>query len=213
MAAAADRQPALEPAREPAPPAKVASVEELYLIGRHLEQYRHATRSPEPYWSEALARDPGHAPTHTALGARRYRQGRFAEAEHHLRSAVTRLTTLNPNPEVGEAHYLLGLTLVRLGRDEEAYAAFAKSTWLAAWVAPGNHQLALIDARHGRHALALERAEAALRARPDQLQVRDLAVLLLRRLGRNAEAEQLLAETLRTGPPGSLGAASRRRPG
>jgi tetratricopeptide (TPR) repeat protein len=200
LAPAADSQHALKPAREPAPPAKVASVEELYLIGRHLEQYRHATRSPEPYWFEALARDPGHASTHTALGARRYRQGRFAEAEHHLRSAVTRLTTLNPNPEVGEAHYLLGLTLVRLGREEEAYTALAKCTWLAAWVAPGNHQLALIDARHGRHAVALERAEAALRARPDQLQVRDLAVLLLRRLGRNAEAEQLLAETLRLDP-------------
>ena len=75
VAAAPDSQPDLEPAREPAAPAKVASVEELYLIGRHLEQYRHATRSPEPYWAEALARDPGHAPTHTALGARRYRQG------------------------------------------------------------------------------------------------------------------------------------------
>ena len=199
-AAATESQLALEPAHEPAPPAEVASVEELYLIGRHLEQYRHATRSPEPYWSEALARDQGHAPTHTALGARRYRQGLFPEAERHLRSAVTQLTTHNPNPEVGEAHYLLGLTLVRLGRDAEAYAALAKCTWLAAWAASGNHQLALIDARHGRHALALERAEAALRARPDQLQVRDLAVLLLRRLGRNADAEQLLAETLRMDP-------------
>jgi tetratricopeptide (TPR) repeat protein len=200
VAAPTDSEPDLEPAREPALPAKVASVEELYLIGRHLEQYRHATRSPEPYWAEALARDPGHAPTHTALGARRYRQGRFSEAEHHLRSAVTRLTTLNPNPEVGEAHYLLGLTLVRLDRDDDAYAAFAKSTWLAAWVAPGNHQLALIDARHRRTALALERAQTALRAQPDQLQVRDLAVLLLRRLGRNAEAEQLLIETLGLDP-------------
>ena len=51
--------------------------------------------------------------------------------------AVDRLTSLNPNPEVGEAHYLLGLTLSRLGRDDEAYAAFAKATWLDAWVAAG----------------------------------------------------------------------------
>ena len=41
------------------PPAEIASVEELYLIGRHLEQYRHATRSPEPYWPEALTPRPG----------------------------------------------------------------------------------------------------------------------------------------------------------
>ncbi|PZG01094.1 DUF5107 domain-containing protein [Micromonospora deserti] len=189
-----------QPAREPAPPAVIASVEELYLTGRHLEQYRHATRSPEPYWKEALSRDPGHAPTHTALAARRYGQARFAEAEEHLRSAVSRLTALNPNPESGEAHYLLGLTLTRLGRDDEAYAAFAKATWVDAWAGPGNHQMAVIDARHGRDARALERAAEALRTRPDQLQVRDLIVVLLRRLGRVAEADQLLAETLALDP-------------
>jgi len=189
-----------EPAREPAQPREIGSVEELYLTGCHLTQYRHATRSPEPYWQEALTRDRGHSPTHSALAARRYRQGRFEEALQHLQAAVARLTTLNPNPEDGRAHYLLGLTLVRLGRDDEAYAAFAKSTWLDAWVAAGSHQMAIIDARHGRDDLALERATAALRARPDQLQVRDLCVVLLRRLGRMDQAERLLAQTLALDP-------------
>ena len=192
--------PAIEPAREPAPPGEVGSVEELYLIGRHLEQYRHATRSPEAYWREALSRDHGHSRTHTALGAKRYREARFDEALQHLEAAVARLTTLNPNPEDGRAHYMLGLTLVRLGRDGEAYAAFAKSTWLDAWVAAGSHQMAIIDARHGRDDLALERAMAAVRARPDHLQVRDLCVVLLRRLGRTDEAEHLLTETLALDP-------------
>jgi tetratricopeptide (TPR) repeat protein len=189
-----------QPAREPAPPAEIGSVEELYLTGRHLEQYRHATRSPEPYWNEALSRDPGHAATHTALAARRYGEARFLEAEQHLRAAVARLTALNPNPDSGEAHYLLGLTLARLGRDDEAYAAFAKATWVDALAGPGNHQMAVIDARHGRDARALERAAEALRARPDQLQVRDLIVVLLRRAGHIAQAEQLLAETLALDP-------------
>jgi tetratricopeptide (TPR) repeat protein len=189
-----------EPAREPAAPPDVASVEELYLVGRHLEQYRHATRSPEPYWNEALTRDPGHAPTHTALGARRYREGRFEAALRHLKAAVTRLSMLNPNPEVGEAHYLLGLTLARLGSDDEAYAAFAKSTWLHAWVAAGNLQMAVIDARHGRDGRGLERVRAALRAQPDHLQARDLAVVLLNRLGRQEEAEGLLVATLARDP-------------
>ena len=35
------------PATEPAPPAQIDTVEELYLTGLHLEQYRHATRAPE----------------------------------------------------------------------------------------------------------------------------------------------------------------------
>lgn len=190
----------VQPALEPAPSAEIGSVEELYLTGRHLEQYRHATRSPEPYWKEALSRDPGHAATHTALAARRYGEARFPEAEQHLRAAVARLTALNPNPDNGEAHYLLGLTLVRLGRDDEAYAAFAKATWVDALAGPGNHQMAVIDARCGRDDQALDRATEALRARPDQLQVRDLMVVLLRRMERIAQAEQFLAETLALDP-------------
>ena len=141
----ADHPPTTEAARQPPAPAAVTTVEELYLIGRHLEQYRHATCSPEPYWWEALSRDPGHAATHVALAARRYREARYSVALEHLTAAVARLTTLNPNPETGAAHYLLGLTLARLGRDDEAYAAFAKATWLDAWVAAGNHQLAVLD--------------------------------------------------------------------
>ncbi len=191
---------AIEPAREPAPPAQIGSVEELYLVGRHLEQYRHATRSPEPYWTEALLRDPGHAASHTALAARRYREACFDAAETHCRAAIARLTMLNPNPETGDAHYLLGLTLLRLGRDDEAYEAFGKATWLDAWVAAGSLQMAMIDARHGRNATAWERVRAALAARPDQLRSRDLAVVILRRLGRTDEADALLAETLTIDP-------------
>lgn len=35
------------------------TVEELYLTGQHIEQYRHATYRPDPYYLEALKRDPG----------------------------------------------------------------------------------------------------------------------------------------------------------
>ncbi len=48
-------------ATEPLAPREISSADELYLTGAHLEQYRHATRSPEPYWREALRRDPGDA--------------------------------------------------------------------------------------------------------------------------------------------------------
>src|SRR5829696_944558 len=55
-----------EAAKEPPPPEAITSAEELYLTGLHLEQYRHATRSPEPYWQEAVQRDPGDARCNTA---------------------------------------------------------------------------------------------------------------------------------------------------
>jgi tetratricopeptide (TPR) repeat protein len=187
-------------AAEPLPPADIGSVEELYLVGRHLLQYRHATRSPEPYWHEALRRDPGHAASHTALGALRYTQGRFAAAEEHLRAAIARLTRLNPNPVEGEPHYLLGLTLQRLRRDEEAYAALSKAGWLRDWNAAASLQLAAIDARARRNVLALSRVEDALRSEPENLRSRNLRVILLRRLGRTSEADAALAATLALDP-------------
>ena len=190
----------VKPSVEPASPAEIGSVEELYLTGRHLEQYRHATRSPEPYWNEAVTRDPGHWASHVALADRRYREARYAEAEVHLRAAIARLTMLNPNPEVGDAHYLLGLVLVRLGREDEAYDAFAKAAWLEAWAPAATLQTALIDARRGENEAALRSARTVVDARPGHLQARNLAVILLRRLGRGEEAEQLLTASLAVDP-------------
>ncbi len=56
-------------ASEPPPPEEIASADELYFTGLHLEQYRHATRSPILYWQEALCRDPGDARCNLAVGA------------------------------------------------------------------------------------------------------------------------------------------------
>lgn len=184
------------PAREPSDPSEIETVDELYLTGVHLEQYRHPTRSPEPYWSEALRRDPGHVNTNTGLGHRRYRQGLFTAAEQHLRTAIERLTMLNPNPADSEPYYLLGLTLIRLGRDADAYAALAKATWNRAWCGSGNYQLARIDARHGRDTDALQRVDEALRAEPGHLQARDLKIILLGRLGHPDAATNLLDDTI-----------------
>jgi hypothetical protein len=54
-----DETPAiLSPATPALPPQDIASNEELFLNGLHLEQYRHATYAPEPYYAEALRRGP-----------------------------------------------------------------------------------------------------------------------------------------------------------
>lgn len=188
------------PATEPPPPADIAGVEELYLTGVHLEQYRHATRSPEPYWAEALRRDPDHAPTNTALAARRYRAGHYAEAERLLRRAVARLTLRNANPADTTAHYYLGLTLARRGDHEGAYGAFTKATWNRAWRAPAGYRAACLDAAAGRTRAALDRLADVLRAEPEHLQARSLLVIMLRRAGRTDEAESMLGQTRRLDP-------------
>jgi tetratricopeptide (TPR) repeat protein len=185
------------PATEPPAPADIPSADELYITGLHLEQYRHATRSPVSYWGEALRRDPLDARCNNAMGLWRLRRGEFDLAEAHFRKAIERLTRRNSNPYDGEAYYNLGLCLRFSGRDDEAYAAFYKATWNQAWAAAGYHALGEIDCTRKDWAGALEHLDRSLRFDTDHLRARDLKVLVLRMLGDYGGAASLLQETLR----------------
>lgn len=188
------------PATEPPQPADIASADELYVTGLHLEQYRHATRNPEPYWREALRRDPADSRCNNALGLWHLRRGEFAQAEAHFRKAIERLTLRNANPYDGEPLYNLGLALRFLGREEEAYAAFYKATWNQAWQAAGYHQIAELDCVRQNWNLALEHIDRSLRLNTENLRARNLRVLALRKLGLHAQAEETLKSTLALDP-------------
>jgi tetratricopeptide (TPR) repeat protein len=189
-----------ETATEPPAPDEIASIDELYLTGVHLAQYRHATRSPEPYWDEALRRDPGDSRTNVAVAATRLNAGRLIQAEAHLRAALARQTGRNPNPSDGEASYLLGVVLQAQGRDEEAADAFGKAMWNSAWRSSAQLALARIAARNGRWQEALDNAEAASRTDADQLQTLAVRICALRRLAREQEASTLLTTALTLDP-------------
>ena len=185
----------LAAATEPQMPAAVAGNDELYLIGLHLDQYRHATRHPEIYWREALRRDAGDSRCNNAMGLWHLRRGEFADAEKYLRAAIERLTTCNANPYDEEPHYNLGLTLRYLGRDREAYGAFYKATWSGKWQATAFHQIAEIDALRGDWTKAADHALKSLRKDADDLNARNLATIALRQAGRSQEADRILGET------------------
>ena len=184
------------PADEPPEPTEVSTVEELYLIGLHLEQYRHATRSPEPYWLEALRRDPEDSRSNIALAARHYRDGLLDQARQRLETAVARLTRRNPNPYDGEAHYRLGLVLVAQGDLGRADDCFAKASWSAAWKVPAELGLARIAARRGDWAAVHERARVVLGLDHGQRQAVAMSVIALRHLGRATDASQVLDAAL-----------------
>jgi tetratricopeptide (TPR) repeat protein len=192
---ALELKPAPVPATEPLPPEQVVSNDELYLIGLHLNQYRHATRSPLAYWQEALKRDGADSRCNQALGQWYLLNGQWAEAENYLRRAIARLTERNPNPYDGEAYYHLGLTLRYLERDDEAYAAFYKAIWNQAWQGAGYHALAEMDASRGHWHKALGHLQRSLRVNQDNLRARDLKVVVLRQLGDHSGAEDCLRET------------------
>jgi len=185
--------PAPREATEPLLPEQIRTIDELYLTGMHLEQYRHATRSPEPYWREILRRDPSDSRANNALGRMHLRRGEFGLAEERLRIAIERLTALNPNPSDSEPYYNLGLALQFQNRTEEAYDAFYKATWSAAWRAPGYHRLAELDIRGGRLAVALEHLDRSLKAEAENLNALNLRVAVLRLLGLRERADTALA--------------------
>jgi len=189
-----------EVATEPPLPAEIASNEELYLTGLHLEQYRHATRRPETYWQEAVRRDEGDSRCNNALGLWRLRRGEFAEAERHFRAAIARLTRRNPNPYDGEPLYNLGVVLRYRGRDKDAYAAFYKATWNAAWRAVAYQALAELDARQDHWLKALDHIQLSLASNAGNLNARNLQAMLLCRLEREPEAIAILRETHRLDP-------------
>ncbi|MGJ6980155.1 DUF5107 domain-containing protein [Aestuariimicrobium soli] len=188
------------PAVEPRPADEVASNDELWFIGSHLEQYRHATRSPETWWLEALRRDPGDVRCNTGMGLRRFRAADFAAAETYLRAAVTRTNALNLNPRDAEAHYLLGLTLARQGRLDEAWAILARAGWDGHWWAPAQMALARIELLRGENETAAERLLTLVETLPQHLEARNLAVVALRRLGLDEDAAALLAGTRELDP-------------
>ena len=189
-----------DPATEPPPPAEIPTIEELYLTGLHLEQYRHATRSPKIYWEEALRRDPFDARSNNALGTLFLRRGQFSQAETHFRRAIARLTRRNPNPYDGEPFYNLGLALKSQGRNEEAFAAFYKSVWNQPWKSAGNYALATIACQNGKLKRALNFLQHSLSVNALHSKARNLRATILRRLGRNDEAEKLVRKTLESDP-------------
>lgn len=183
-----------EPARAADDPDRIMTNEELYLTGLHIEQYRHATYLPDPYYLEGLKRDPGDMRINDAYGLLLMRRGLFDRAEAHFRRAVERATWKNPNPYNSAPYYNLGLSLWYQGRDDEAFDAFYKATWSNEQQEMGFYYLAAIEARRGSFEAALEMVEKGLVKNAHNVKARGLKAYILRRLGRSDEAVRWISE-------------------
>ncbi|WP_337645238.1 DUF5107 domain-containing protein [Prevotella sp.] len=177
-------------------PKDVPTVEQLYLTGLHLEQYRHATYSPTDYYKEALRRDPLDVRSNNAMGLWLIRKGQPAKAEPYLRNAIKRLTERNPNPYDGESYYNLGLSLKYQGKTDEAYDAFYKACWNGAWQDAGYFSLAQISAIRRDWDNALYEIEKSLLRNWHSMRGRQLKTSILRLSGKAEEALHLAEESL-----------------
>ena len=194
-------EPTPKPVTSPAPPAEVKTIEELYLIGLRAEQFHDPAIQPEPYWEEALKRDPGDARVNTALGIHYFKQARFAEAEQHLRTAVARLTTNYTTPKDAEPVYYLGLTLKAQEKLDAAYQQLYQAAWNLSWKSASYYELAEIASRWGDHAKALDLVDHALDNNALNIRALNLKAAMLRHLDRKEEALQVLATAHRRTDP------------
>jgi tetratricopeptide (TPR) repeat protein len=197
-------KPEIKPAPLPAQaadiPQNISSVEQLYLTGLHLEQYRHATYDPAEYYQEALRREPEDSRCNNAMGLLFMHKGRFSEAEAYFRRAVKTLTQRNPNPYDGEPYYNLGWSLRMQEKEEVAYDAFFKSVWNAAWQDAGYFALGQIDVLRKDWENALDKTERCLIRNWHNHKARHLKTAILRYLGKTEEALSFINDSLTIDP-------------
>ncbi|MBQ7918811.1 MAG: DUF5107 domain-containing protein [Lachnospiraceae bacterium] len=189
-----------EPAKAAKEPEEIATNEELYLTGLHIEQYRHATYLPDPYYLEGLKRDPGDIRINNAYGELLMRRGCFTEAQKYFEKALERQTYRNPNPFTSEGYYLLGLCLFYQGKMEESYDAFYKATWSCEQQEMSFYYLAAILTKQGKYAHAYELIQKALVKNAHNIKARGLKAYLLRKLGKEEDAKAWIAENLQLDP-------------
>jgi tetratricopeptide (TPR) repeat protein len=189
-------KPIPNPARAAKNPKDISSIEQLYLTGQHLEQYRHATYNPADYYLEALQREPSDIRCNNAMGLLLMRKGQFVQAEPYFRAAINTQTERNPNPYDGEPSYNLGWCLKMQRKPNDAYDAFFKSTWNVAWQNAGYFALAQIDVSEGRWTDALNHVERSLIYNWHNHKTRHLKTAILRHLGKKEEALQIIKDSL-----------------
>lgn len=186
-----------EPAKAAKLPQDIITNEELYLTGQHIEQYRHATWLPDPYYLEGLKRDPDDTRINNAYGLLLLRRGRFELAEKYFKAALKRLTSMHPNPYDSEPYYNLGLTLFYQEKYEDAFDAFYKATWVNELQEMSFYYLAAIASRRNEYEDALEFIEKSLVKNSHSIKARGLKALILWKLGREAESKEWIGENLR----------------
>ncbi|HXR07264.1 MAG TPA: DUF5107 domain-containing protein [Candidatus Acidoferrum sp.] len=209
-----------KPVTGPPPPSEITTVEELYLAGQRIEQFNApGAASPEPYWNEALRRDPGDARVNTSVGIRLLKQARFADAEQHFRKAIERLSANYTSPNDGEPYYYLGVALkaecMCAGdwSEDKCRAiedAFAKAAWSEAWRSPAYFSLAQSACAKRNYALALDFVNRSLSANDLNVRAYTLKADILRHLNRKNESLAVLEDASQKTDPLDVGIMAER---
>ena len=191
-------KPVPEPAKNISKPEDVKTNEELFLIAEHLEQYRHATYSPEPYYLEGLKRDKNDIRINNAYGLRLLKRGEIKESISYFKNAINRQTMLTPNPYAGECYYNLATAYKLIGRNESAYDAYFKATWSNETKCGAFYQLACLSSQNGEYQKAYDFVNQSLILGFHNMKARVLKAELMSKLG--IDNEEFIIESYNIDP-------------
>ncbi len=176
-------------------PSELATVEELYVNGLHLEQYKQHCYEAADYYREGLSRDPGDIRCNTGMARKSLKDGLFAECVDYCDRAIERLVDRNEHPKDVEAFYLKVVALRFLGSLKEARASINKVIWNYAYRSAGYYELACIKCMEHDWTGALSDLNTSISTNAGSLVALNLKAAILRRLGRADKATKLARET------------------
>lgn len=180
----------------PGDPKDFKSVEELYFAGKRLVQFYNAECDPQPYFDEALRRDPDNYNVNTLLGLLYLKRKMWKEAEEKLEKAVNRITYNYTRPKTCEATYYLAIAQKNLGKLKEAYDNFYRATWDNEWNTPAYDQLGQMDMQKGNFANALVDFDHAISTNTLINRLHVNCAIALRKLGKIEEAEKSIKSVI-----------------
>ena len=172
-------------------PKDIESVEELYLHGAHLEQYKHHTYDPIDYYLEALRRDPKDYRCNLAMGKQRMEQGNFAEAEEYLQKAIDRIRMRNDNPSDTESLYMMARLQKLMGKADKALDLYHAAAWQYQWRSQSYFEIACIECAKGKIDAAKRHLTLALETNTKFFAARTLLAYLEKDV---AALEQVMVE-------------------
>jgi len=189
-----------ETVKPPLPPEEVETIEELYLIGKRIEQFYNPRMNPMDYYQEALKRDPGDIRTNIAVGTIMLKNGDYAKAHKHFHTAITRLTKDYTRPMDCEALYLHGLTLKAMKLYEAAIDTLYRATWDYAFHSAAYYELAGISVMKNDLEKAMTEINESLITNARNNSAVCLKAGILRKMGKYEKALNTLAPLLKRDP-------------
>lgn len=170
-------------------PCEYNTVEELYINGFHLEQYKQHNYKPEDYYIEGLKRDPLDIRCNTSMARLSLKNGRFNECVRFCDKAIERLCDRNEHPADTEAFYLKGLALEYLGKYDKAYDILYRAAWNYPHRSAAMFELANIDCKNKDYNAALIKLDESINLNAGHTKAHNLKTAILRKLDSESAVE------------------------